>query len=494
MPGSIKLRVELDTRQGELSLEEIERRVRRIGNAGAEVMAGYRQPWRRRKFARENFPEIFSPTYHEEMMAQTPGALARQINTRLGIGAGQNRPNRRAYEALWQSFYAKPLPQGTFGRWIQNDMRIGERYSPERKGYEEFWKKSVPPFINQKPPIDWKQLGLGAALSAFSPWLGARAMNQALGGRSLFGGFGGGIGGGGGGGGRGGLGGAIFGGGAVGFNEWYILIRTVQMLNAAMQHLMQTVQKGSELYRQAAATATGTRQLAHLQAALGGIGISPETVNRMIEQRQFGRGGRVTSYEGVLMRARMSGAGMGEIQQIINMRKELEFLFYATKFGSVYIGDAAKSMNRLNMRLHILQTDWEAFWATFVKTMEPWLHSILGMLDQMLRGATFLMAHAREAMLRVVFGAAAGKLIEKGLSKLYPSGSPGSQYVGGALTQRPESAWEKMGLIISGGIGGKDYARQTAENTKKIAEHIARAFPVSGTAYTSGNQPNFNLP
>jgi hypothetical protein len=496
MPESIKIKIDLDTASAELSLEELERRIEKISKSGAELFRNIasrtggsipsaKSPQEMaREFARTNFPQVFSSAttlYPEFLLRGAQQAAKRMGELKLPI---EHLLAPEKLLTLGARNLLKMGPLGTAGTMMpESFLRQGAMRS-----------MGMGPLF--PPPINWRQAAMGGALGAFSPWLGARALNQAFGGRSIFGGLFGGGGGGGGGGGAGrgsGLLGAMFGGGASGFAEWYLLIRTIQLLRVAMRELWQTVQRGSELYRQAARTATSVGKLAQIQAVGAGLGFSPELMNRMIEQGQFGRGGRVVTANEMILRARMGASGMGDVQQIVNMRKELEFLIRQTSFGAKNFADASKAMNRMNMDLAILKNDWQAFWAQLAKTMEPWIRTILILFDGLMKALTFIVAHGRQALLQALVGNVAGLAIEKGLEKAFPSGGPGGTKIGGNAPQRPESGWEKMGLIINGGINGRDYARQTAENTKKIADHVTKLFPVADPTW-GAQQPNFNLP
>jgi hypothetical protein len=345
-------------------------------------------------------------------------------------------------------------------------------------------------------PPDWRQAGMAGATAFFSPWLGARMLNQ------VFGGFPGAGGGGGGGAGGGGLLSAMFGGESTGFAQWYLLIRAVTALTHAFNLMFDAIHKGSELYRQAAATATNVHTLSHAQAAMGGIGFSPGQVNAMIGQTQYGRGGQIRTAADVMVRARLGGAGMEDIQKIQNMNKELDYMFKVTAYGSEVAANAAASMNRLNMAMSALKTDWNSLWMDLAKTFELPLRILIKLGDMVIQGFNRMLEAIQAGWGAVLKGFAnmlgpylGPKFLKSVGNLVFPFTAPGDTRIGGQMTARPEGAWERMGLIINGGIMGRDYARQTAENTKKIADHVAKIFPVADPTWGANQQqPNFNWP
>ena len=496
MPESIKIKVELDTKSAQVSIDELEKRIARISKSSAELFRNINNPERQRAFARENYPETLSPHYaalqRMREMERTPGTLATRINQGLGIGAGQNRPNTRAYQAFWESLFPPPMPSGSMSRFINTQLGIGAgQNQPARRAYEAFWKQSVPPFLPKPVPTNWGQVGLGAAIAPFSPWLGSRMLNQALPG--MFGGLGG-AGGGGGVGGRG-LAGTIFGGGGLGgFGLWYALIRGLQAAIQGLTRIMQeAVKQGSWVFQQAAATGMTTERLAQLKAVLGGVGmqgaLGPLTANPMSR-------GMGASSTALMVRAWMSGNAT-LMMQVMNMQKEIDSLNKSMAFGSKRIAETSGAMQRINMDFQTLVNSWKGVLADAFAALEPHLRLLAAAANNAAQGFDFLIRNLREIMLTFWLGPAMGMGAEAALKKLFPATKGGNQFAvgppGGPVWQA-QSSWEKMGLLISGGPGGKDYARQTAENTKTIADHIKRAFPASSTALTSGSQPGFNLP
>lgn len=322
-----------------------------------------------------------------------------------------------------------------------------------------------PPGPNQPGNRSWSQMAMGALVGMFSPWMGARIMNQGWTGQ----------------GGKG-MGGLLFGGGPMGFSEFYLgLITASKLLTATFNDLRQAVAKGANLYQQAARAGTSTGDIALLRSVLGGIGMSPEMATNMRLQMQSGRGGRVTDLYGTILRGTMSSGGLGDVQQIINMRKEIKYLGEATKVSSQSLAETSGAMNRISMDTMILKQDFQAMWAQILASMEEGIHKIITDLDSLFKAMPKYFDILKSGVaglsdpLQSIDWENTNKLFGQ---SLFAKDKTSNIKIGGiGMGARPESGWEKMGLIVSGGIGGNNYARQTAENTKKIADYIRNLFP-----------------
>jgi len=303
---------------------------------------------------------------------------------------------------------------------------------------------------------------IGGLASIFSPWIGSRILNQAFGGFPI---------GGGGEGNGGGLRNALFGGSVPGFGEWFIFISALRMASRVLtDEFVAAIKRGSELYRRAAATGTSTSRLAQIEAILTGIGMDPNMAKQMILQRQSGRGGRFTNVYGEMLRgAQRGGMGIGEIQQIINMRHEIEFLGRAMAFSTPRIAASSRAMNRISMDFSVFKSDWAALWADLVRSMEPAIRGLLILGSGLARLGDIMI---RGVVAELVGTDKKGNLPEW-VKKLFPSEGPGNRKIGAAGSiSRPEHMWERMGLIIHGGLGGSDYARLSAEYLREIRDHF----------------------
>lgn len=306
---------------------------------------------------------------------------------------------------------------------------------------------SVPPIISSAGRPNWTMAGLGGAAGMFSPWIGARALSSS----GAFGGGGAG-------------GGILFGqGGFGGFLNAFIVLTTVsRSLRFAFEELRDAVKRGSDLFIKAAGLGLPATQFAHIRSALTAAGLPEGTAERLLAMGQFSRGLRMSP--GSLEGQAKLGAARGilsreEMQTILNMSEQVSMAWEATARAAAASAAASSELQEMAQafasQMADIRADFEEVSALVLSFSSKFVGTIIAFKA------------AWEFVLDKIFSLA------KLLGFVLPDKSTNNQKFGlgpGTLAGRPESGWEKMGLIIAGGVGGTDYAKQTAHNTKRIAD------------------------
>jgi hypothetical protein len=318
--------------------------------------------------------------------------------------------------------------------------------------------------------IDWKQVALGLGAAPFSPWVGARGLS----GSGLFGS---------GGGGGGGLLGRLMGtGGLGGFMEAYIAIQTAMHgLRIAFEQLTSAVQRGAQLYLKAAELGTSAFTTSRLQKTAQLLGMPESALTNLVASGQFMRGQRVTGQDmsNILLGSGRGVLGKEDLQAVLNLSKEVAGAWNRVNADARAAAISAYALFKTNMNFGELKSAWSRLWQDLATAISPVMN---------------LMANALTGYLRAFAGQVEQWIQVMQFLRLIPKGGDEAfkRQIGGAPVTRPESAWEKMGLIISGGIGGSDYARQTAQNTKRIADALeSKNTPVN---YNMTSMVPFSLP
>lgn len=339
-----------------------------------------------------------------------------------------------------------------------------------------------------------QQAMLGIFTSGFSPWIGARMMNNAL--PNMFGRAG-----------AGGLQSNIFGsGGAGGFYIWYAVIQAINGLRQVMSELKNAIETGSKLYQQSAMTAKSPSGLFQLQQAFTGIGMSPDVANRLLLQAQFAMGkGRMVSGDqayGNLLKA-MAGTGqLAEMQQLVNMSREFKRFWNDSAFDATLIARTVGPMQEMYMASAAIRREWQTMWQMIATSFAEEILTLMEGLKLLIQGINLYLTQLRQLkddfigflkIMAVLFDPT-GSMFAKLMGLLSQFNLPEANRIGGPMTPGPISSWERMGLIVNGGIMGNDYARQTAENTRRIADAVAPSGNF-GSYVPSGSNPGpYNLP
>jgi len=321
------------------------------------------------------------------------------------------------------------------------------------------------------PGPNWKLGGIGAIAALFNPYAGARIMNQAFGSITGFGGRGGG---------RGGAGG-LFGGSAEGFGEWDFLIRAIKRVTAALTNdFLGAINRGAELYTKSAMLGLKVGTTAAGINAFRAVGLPTDAFEKMVAAGQFKTGSKLTlpQMKGTIFGAMSRGTiSLEEMQGLLNMSKDLVKAWNATASASRQAAESAGSLFKTKFLFQVLSAEWEAFWdqvaAVFSGSIQVMEESMAGLLHIFNAIIEFITQH--KALFNAMFPTLAFiNAVAAGVAPGIGESADGfKKFPIGQGVSRPTSSWEKMGLIINGGLGGTDYAKQTAENTRKIAEAVA---------------------
>lgn len=373
------------------------------------------------------------------------------------------------------------VPQGPSQRTLQSffnqSVGIGAGQNritgaSARQSYQNFWKNAVPA---TPQPINWKQAGLGLAAAPFSPWIGARMMSNALG-PALGGAFGGGAG--------GGAASAIFGaGGAGAFAAFYVALRTAGMLlKEFATHIHAAIEEGAKLYQESARTATNPGKLAHLDFMGQALGISPAEMRQLLVRGEhpLKGGGATLSTPEV---DAIFGAGRGTqqiavLQQLKNMSEDIRDAWRHTALAAKEFSETAKPLQGVHAHIAYMAAEWKTMWAQVATVLSPLINFELAKTEYILKALNFLLG-SKIALLQALH--------------IIPKGQPGSSIIPAGKQSAHVSGWERMGFVIGGFGGGNDYAKQTAQNTKKLVDIMRRALPRGAQSGMSG-QLSYNAP
>lgn len=365
-------------------------------------------------------PELLAELRRLTAAQAGPFPLGAFLNQSMGIGAGQNRPNRSNYQAFWRSLVPPQL---------------------------------VPPIIPQG--VNFRQAALGVGVSAFSPWVGARLLSGA----GLFGSGGGGN----------GLGRLLGGaGGLGGFATALIAITAVtEALKKAFEHLISAIQEGARLYQHAARLGLGVGKTAQLEFLGKAIGLSPNEIDTLALRGSHPRGGasRQAFFNQndikLLLGSGSGSAQLGNLQQVKNMAEYTTRAFMDSALASQSMENNAKAMQeifyqgeRVFMSIRVVFSDIATLLLPVIKKLAEDAFNLFTIIDKF-----YLQPYVALA---------------KTLAGMNPLGSqsPGQSrlFAGRGSGIGAGGPWERMGFVI-GGFAQQDYARKTAENTAEIAKN-----------------------
>ena len=334
------------------------------------------------------------------------------------------------------------------------------------------------------PGTNWLGITSGLTMGAFSPWIGARVLSNALPGIGSFFGAGGG-------------GSAIFGASGIGgFGAAFIALQlATKALSAAFHELLNAVERGKDLYVASARAGAGTGQLAHLQAALQASGLPAGMAEKLLEQGQFGRGNKF-SIEGALAGA-SGGMGQKDMQMIRNLSDDIKRAWNDTEMAAMRSSNQATALFDLSGSFSKLKYEIDIFVGDIVQAMKPWIEIIIAFMrnqvsiwDSLLmiprmvnaelanttKGFLLLFAVIQQKLHDLSYGAIAAPDMAAfarraaSIDRFFGLDSEKSDLrFGGPPRNQSSSQWERMGLLINGGMGGTDFARQTARNTARTA-------------------------
>lgn len=341
---------------------------------------------------------------------------------------------------------------------------------------------------NQIGPNNWRLGGMGLLSGLFSPWIGARMMSQAfpeagkfLGG--MFGHTGGGAG--------GGIASGIFGAaGLGGFGVAYIGLQTAsKLLTEAFTQLKGAVSRATELYVAAARSGGPMGKLGLLQMTFGAAGLPPELAERMMEYGRLGKGMKLDTMGGI-MGAGGGVLGTAELQALINLGPRLQELSKALAPWAERQAELAPHLSSMGESWSVEGQKWKTTMAELANALTPVIY-LLGDAADALRMFVSTFASTVHGISYVLgsFDKFTNWLASPFVSKdryqaqqkvadefwgIGKGDEPGRVNFGRQMGAAKNSAWENMGLITHGGIAGMGYARETAVNTRRMAESLSR--------------------
>lgn len=322
-----------------------------------------------------------------------------------------------------------------------------------------------PPVINPGGKINPLMIGLGLAAGAVSQFAGARILNAASHG--------------GGGGGGGGITSALFGsGGFSGFAALYTGLKYATIaLRFEFEQLAKAVERGSRLYVESHVAGRTPGQLFALQAAGRAIGLNPEQITRLATQQHLmfgGRGGgRSINAVGEMLRV---ARGLGDAEtgtRILQQQQLFTQVYERFRLLDESVGDSSRSLFEFQANIGQLK---DLFMSGLIIATGD-LVKLFNLLSLAIGPLTYLVpviVKGFEGLIASIFLGHIGNIAPQ-LLGLLPNALPDAgvgRLLAGSGGSRPESGWEKMGLVIQGGVNATDYAKQTADNTKKIADAL----------------------
>jgi hypothetical protein len=367
----------------------------------------------------------------------SPKTLQTAINESLGIGAGQNRPNRKSYTAFWEN--------------MQSSSRSGAMADFARRG-------SSQEMINLQAAIAQGDYNINNPKKSG----GGGRVGRLIG---FFGGE------------EGGKLSQIFGAlGAFRIALWE-LQPVINAVKFAFNQMAEAVQRGSKLFLDSAKLGTSQFRLARARNVGALLGIDEGEVDRMMEQGQFGtgrRGGSVgkagTSYRrggaisvmGEIFGAR-SPDQMAQLQQLTNLQKYLAGAESDTAQATRTSTDSAKA-------LYYVMYDWKSVMIELKSAME----GITALLSPFLRLEAIHFKLLAQGLNEVVDALVkAGRFLH-----LIPQGEDFAKSFGGS-SRIPVSQYERIGFHFGRGTvsGTDDVGRNTSQMVgllKTIAQNTTQ--------------------
>lgn len=307
------------------------------------------------------------------------------------------------------------------------------------------YKGKTPPVI---PTIDKKGVAMGVLASLFNPFVGARMLSQAVP-KS--------------GGGSGGANSLFGAAGAMGYGEFFIVAK---LLKFAFEQLIKVVNEVFAAFDRA-------RQL-YAKSLMSGLGLE-----------STGRRSMLASIIGV------------SEKDVFQFGSAMAYLSPRIQNASKIAAETAIPLTEVSYEFKILKLDMEALFNVLANDASGSIKTFVQAIDLITVSITNLInSPAFKFLAGSAIKGVAGAILPNWLTGLFNSGAAQAginSAVGGGgklglpeshMRQLPASSWERMGLVIGGGMG-QNYAKDTAKNTKEIADGIKKI---------TGNMSRRNIP
>lgn len=379
----------------------------------------------------------------------------KNLNPHLFQDAGQEAGKvfgKKFNDGFKQVLYgSKTMLQGQFPAtpgWLQNlagpmkqgkalQQFINQQFAPSGKMVDrDFWLNNFPAIKEEMQGPDlsgamrkafkaanqgtnWNKLLMGGATALFNPWIGSRLMSDAIRG-------------GGGGGGGGAVAAGIFGsGGAMGFAEFYIAI--------------QSFKKAVDIFWTTIKTASETAAKYYSSALQNGMGI-PFTVNRQ----------NLAAIMGV------------DEKEVFRFGAQMAYLAPQLKTANKVLSDTTPTLTQMSWNFKTLKLDAMALAAELASALAPVINDVVDTFDDLIKMLIKATQFTKEYYKWLnPAGYAIWRIIHQERTNDSASTFPTTASL---MKQLPASSWEKMGLVMAG--GGTNYARETANNTRKMARDL----------------------
>lgn len=318
--------------------------------------------------------------------------LAAMLNQQLGIGAGQNRPNR--------------------------------------SNYEDFWRKTIPPIIPQslKPQgmlarLESSLMGgkNGGILGGFGRFEVGRAFMNSIG-------MGGGA--------AGRLGGVALAGLGQKLPGLTVALAGLSLIidetKIAFKSLIAAAEEGSKLFILSRQIGTNTSTTASLFNTLGITGIGQGRIGELARFLPQNFNGNPSQ---MLAASRLSGGSIQEQQQILNMSREIQHVWESTRMDAIATAMAAKPNFSIHAEIEILKKDLETIWGLVSGILEPILFGLARILHTFLQALIFQLSVDLALLQR--FG-------------IVPSTTGNPSRIAPFARETHFSSLERMGLVIGG--------------------------------------------
>lgn len=469
MAGNIKVDLILGTQQAKGEVRDIELALRKLGFKSIQDAFGA-NPGLTRAIAKGVGIPIEEAIKHgvERGLRHAAFPFAAFINQSLGIGV-KNTPKRT--QDYYDSLFGLPKSQN-YAAFLNQALGIGAGQNrPSRAGYEALWASLIPPQLvppipyGGKPPPVIQNGGFFSSLQGrLTSYAGGRAIaNLAMGN------FGGGF--------------AGAAGVAASTGPWgaagAIAVSASVALANAFVHLTEKMQQwaeiGAKLFQRAAKVGLSTGQTFLAQSYAQLLGVSPDQIENLLLRGQFGsgqrggggaRGGLAASIPGLGYLAGRGPQGAGDVQQIQNMVASLgKFAeqIKETLAEDVILAQRAGGFNeRVTLGFVRIQQEIEVFKMTVVQTFAPALNFMTEALTEFVHTLSIL----TENINGLIDKLRQNPYIQAAILGLFGgSGSPLinalGAFAGGDIAQANKrttplqrgtaTALERMGLVIGGG-------------------------------------------
>ncbi len=323
------------------------------------------------------------------------------------------------------------------------------------------YKGKTPPVI---PTIDKKGLVTGIVASLFNPFVGARMLSNALP-NGILGGSGGG--------GKGG-GNSFFGmAGAMGYGEFFIVAKTLrvileQLAKAALE-VLKSFERARELYA---------------KSLLSGLGLEFTSKRSMMA----------------------SIIGVSE-KDVVQFGGAMAYLDSRLQGAAKIMAQTTPQLASVSYEFGILKADLNALFAKLAMDVVPIVKIFAQGLDLIVVSITKLLdSSAFKSFLKAMALTGIGGTMSPALNALLNVSSAAAKIVAGGglpnpeshMRQMPASAWERIGLVVGGGMGSatNDLIRISNRELKKISAEIGKiaAAAVGQSINPLGQFPLVNNP